>query len=344
MTDAGSTKPVLMEPGGSSLTSRLSASVPRVIADAGPRASEKYVEFFTATIRNANTRRAYAIAINQLLDWCQRHGVALHALRPTIVATYIEELMRHASPPTVKQHLAAMRVFCDYLVVGQVLPTNPCHAVRGPKHIVKKGKTPVLTQQQARDLLDSIEVAQTHPLTGVVTPNLIGLRDRALIAMMIYSFARIGAAIAINVEDYYLNGKRGWFRLKEKGGKHHDVPAHHNAEAYMDAYLHHAGIADDRKSPLFRSAPGHAGSMTDNRLSARDALAMVKRRAAAIGLPRNICNHTFRATGVTAYLLSPGSTLEKAQAIACHESPRTTALYDRRSDDVSLDEIERIVI
>jgi site-specific recombinase XerD len=320
------------------------ASIPRVIRDAGPIASEKYIEFFTATIRNPNTRRAYAIAVNRMLGWCEQHGIELAALRPTIVATYIEELMSTASPPTVKQHLAALRVFCDYLVVGQVLPTNPCHAVLGPKHVVKKGKTPVLTPQQARELLDSIEVATVHPLTGAVTPNLVGLRDRVLIAMMIFSFARVGAALGMNVEDYWINGKRAWFRLREKGGKHHEIPAHHKAEEYMDAYLKLAGIARDLKSPLFRSAPGHAGVLTSERLTARDALAMVKRRAAAIGLPRGICNHTFRGTGITAYLLSPGSTLEKAQAIAAHESPRTTAIYDRRADGVSLDEIERIMI
>ncbi|QOV92089.1 tyrosine-type recombinase/integrase [Humisphaera borealis] len=328
---------------GSSLANRFNFPVPAVIANAGPVAREKYIEYFTATIRNANTRRAYAVAVNRMLGWCDRHGIALPALRPTIVATYIEELMRTVSPATVKQHLAAIRDFCDYLVLGQVLPTNPCHAVRGPKHVVKSGKTPVLTQQQARELLDSIEVAHVHPLTGQVTANLIGLRDRALIAMMIYSFARIGAAVSMNVEDYWQNGKRWWFRLHEKGGKHHAVPAHHNAEQYLDAYLQATGIADQLKSPLFRTIPGHGGDVSDRRMTRNDALAMIKRRAKAAGMPRGTCCHTFRATGITAYLRG-GGVLENAQTIAAHESPRTTRLYDRRSDEISPGEIERIVI
>lgn len=318
--------------------------VPKPIADAGDNARERYFEFFTANIRNPNTRRAYLIAVNGFLGWCELNGLSLPSLRPTIVATYIEGLMRKLSPPTVKQHLAALRMFCDYLVIGQVLPTNPCHAVRGPKHVVKKGKTPVLSAKQARDLLDSIKVSYTHPLSGVATPNMMGLRDRALIATMIFTFARIGAVTAMNVEDYWQNGKRWWIRLHEKGGKHHEVPAHHTLEVYLDEYILHAGIGHQGKMPLFRSIPGHPQALTERRLSSRDALAMVKRRSAGSGLPNTTCNHSFRATGITAYLSSPGSTLERAMMIAAHESPRTTKLYDRRSDGITLDEIERITI
>ena len=108
--------------------------------------------------------------------------------------------------------------------------------MRGPKHVVKKGKTPVLDTEQARALLDAIDVS-----------TVVGLRDRALIGVMVYSFARVSAVIGMRVEDYYPNGKRWWFRLHEKGGKFHEVPAHHTAEEYMDAYLEAAGIAADKK-------------------------------------------------------------------------------------------------
>ena len=159
---------------------------------------------------------------------------------------------------------------------------------------------------------------------------------------MVYSFARVGAALAMRVEDYYSEGRRGWFRLHEKGGKLHQVPAHHNAEAYLDAYLEAAGIAQDRKSPLFRTIDRHR-TLTANPMSRYDALKMIKRRARAAGLPADICNHTFRATGITAYL-DNGGTIENAQAIAAHESPKTTKLYDRTSDAITLDEVERILI
>jgi integrase len=131
----------------------------------------------------------------------------------------------------------------DWLVTGHVVGTNPAHAVRGPKHVVKTGKTTVQSGEQARELLDSIDVT-----------TLVGLRDRALIPVMTFAFARIGAVVAMRVEDYYANGKRWWVRLYEKGGKRHEMPAHHNLGAHLDAYMKAAGVGDDGKAPLFRSA------------------------------------------------------------------------------------------
>lgn len=161
---------------------------------------------------------------------------------------------------------------------------------------------------------------------------------------MCYSFARVSAAITMNVEDYYQQGKRSWIRLHEKGGKFHQVPAHHSAEEYLDAYLAAACLGDDKKSPLFRSASGKIGMLSSERMSRTDVFRMVKRRAMAAGIGiERICCHTFRATGITAYLEN-GGTIEHAQAIAAHESPRTTKLYDRTNDALTLDEIERIVI
>ncbi|MFT3786008.1 MAG: tyrosine-type recombinase/integrase [Tepidisphaeraceae bacterium] len=344
MTDAPHNAVIVTGP--SSPLAAASRPVPALIADAGPQASHRFIEFFTATIRNPHTREAYARAAVQFFTWCESHRLDLHSLQPSIVATYIEQLMRERSAPTVKQHLAAIRMLFDYLVVGQVLPSNPAASVRGPKYVIKTGKTPVLTAEQARTLLDSIEIERLDEATGEPVPILIGLRDRAIIAVMAYSFARISAVTAMNVEDYWQNGKRWWLRLHEKGGKHHEVPAHHNVEAYLDAYLRAARINEAYKTPLFRTIPGHAsaaGSVTDRRFARRDALAMVKRRAKAAGLPRGTCNHTFRATGITTYLKG-GGTLEKAQAIAAHSSATTTKLYDRTRDELTLDEIERIVI
>jgi integrase len=219
----------------------------------------------------------------------------------------------------------------DYLVTGHIVFMNPASSVRGPKYVVKRGKTPVLEADQARTLLDSI-----------ATSTIVGLRDRALIGVMVYSFARVSATVHMRVEDYFLNGRRAWFRLHEKGGKRHEVPAHHNAEAYVDAYLAAAGIADQKKGPLFRSVDRHR-QLTLNPMARTDVLLMIKRRAEAAGLPSSTCCHTFRATGITAYL-NNGGTIENAQAIAAHESPRTTKLYDRTSDEITLDEVERIVI
>ncbi len=159
---------------------------------------------------------------------------------------------------------------------------------------------------------------------------------------MVYSFARISAATAMRMEDYFHSGKRWWFRLHEKGGKRHEVPAHHNAEEYLDEYLKRASGTGDKKESIFRTIDKR-GNLTDRTMTRTDALKMVKRRARAAGLPYSTCCHTFRATGITAYLEN-GGTIEKAQTIAAHESPRTTKLYDRTSDAITLDEIERILI
>lgn len=309
---------------------QLQRYVPALFLDAGKKSGWRVLEFFAARIRNKNTREAYGRAVGQFSDWCGRNKLTLASLNPVVISAYVEELSKRASPPTVKQHLAAIRMLFDYLVTGQIVPANPAAAVKGPKWVVKKGKTPVLTAEEARALLDSIDVTTVG-----------GLRDRALIAVMVYSFARVGAVVAMEVEDYFRQGKRLWFRLHEKGGKRHDVPAHHTAESYMDEYLVAVGAAHGQ-NPLFRTLDRRR-ELTLNRLDRREALAMIKRRAKAAGLPSTICCHSFRATGITAYLLA-GGTLEHAQRIASHESPTTTKLYDRTNDEVSLDEIEKIRI
>jgi site-specific recombinase XerD len=313
------------------LAVRSSGPLPTLVINAGERAGIRFLEFFALTIRNPNTRRAYAHAVGEFLTWCAQAGlISITAVQPLHVAAWIELQTQTLSAPTVKQHLAAIRHLFDWLVVGQVVLHNPATSVRGPSHTARQGKTPVLDPTEARQLLDSIDVS---------TP--IGLRDRALIGLMVFSFARVGAALATRVEDVYTQNKRLWVRLREKGGKRHEMPCHHTLEAYLHAYLDGAGIADDAKSPLFRTIRRGTGQLSGAPLPQANAYAMVRRRAVAAGIGTKIGNHTFRATGITAYLKN-GGTLENAAAMANHASTRTTQLYDRRRDDISLDEVERI--
>jgi site-specific recombinase XerD len=296
-------------------------------------AERQVLEFFAAHLRNRNTRKAYAQAVADFGAWCaQRRISSLTQVRPMHVSAFVEELTTKIAPPSVKQKLTALRMLFDWLVVHQVLPNNPADAVRGPKYVVKKGKTSVLSVEETRELLDHIDTA-----------SVVGLRDRALIALLVYTFARVGAAIAMRVGDVYVQGKRTWVRLHEKGGKRHEMPAHHNLEAYLDAYITAAGLATDPKGPLFRSTVGRSGELTDRPLHQPDVYRMIGRRAAAADIRTRIGCHTFRATGITEYLRNGGK-LEIAQAMANHESARTTGLYDRRQDEISLDEIERILI
>jgi integrase/recombinase XerD len=310
----------------------MSVRLPALFAP-DPDAARRFIEFFTANIRNPNTRRAYFRAVGEFADWCDAHGLPdLQDIEPVHVAAHIEALQRRLAAPSVKLHLAAVRMLFDWLVVGQALRVNPASAVRGPKYSVKKGKTAVLTADEARTLLDSIDIA---------TP--VGLRDRALIGLMVYTFARVGAAVKMRVEDVYMQGRRTWVRLHEKGGKAHEMPCHHSLEAYLHAYIDGCGIGADSKGFLFRTAPGWSGALTEAPMDQQAAYNMVARRALAAGIATKIGNHSFRATGITTYLRN-GGRREIAQQMANHESARTTGLYDRRDDDVSLDEVERIVI
>jgi integrase/recombinase XerC len=308
-------------------------TLPALVTEAGDRAAYRFLEFFTARIRNPHTRRSYGRAVGDFCAWLEARGMRdITQVNSFIVAAWVEHMQQEHPAPTVKQRLAAVRMMFDWLATGGVMPFNPATAVRGPKHSVKKGKTPVLAPEEARQLLDSIDVT---------TP--IGLRDRALIGLMVYSFGRVGAALAMQVEDVFTQNRRLWVRLHEKGGKEHTMPCHHNLEEYLIAYMDGCGLRDDPKAPLFRTIGRGTGQLTSTTLPQANAWAMVQRRAARAGIETRIGNHTFRATGITAYLKN-GGTLERAATMANHASTRTTQLYDRRSDDITLDEVERVLI
>ena len=315
------------------LVAASNSRAPALIAASGSRASYRFLEFFTANIRNPHTRRAYARAAVEFFGWLAANGVTqLADIESVHVATYIEELQRARSAPTAKVRLAALKHLFDWMVVGQIMPNNPAAAVRGPRHIVRRGKTPVLDPTEARQLLDAIDIT-----------TVIGLRDRALIGLMVYSFSRIGAAIDMRVEDAFTQNRRLWVRLHEKGGKQHAMPCHHNLETYLHAYIDGAKLAGSPNALLFQTYSRATGQLTGNPLPQANAYAMIQRRARAAKITTKIGNHTFRATGVTAYLKN-GGTLEKAAQMANHASTRTTQLYDRRAEEVTLDEVERVLI
>jgi integrase/recombinase XerD len=307
--------------------------LPALIERAGERAAWRFVEFFTVNIRNKNTRAAYGQAAGAFLRWCEdRCVMRIEDVRPVHVAGYIEQLQATRKAPTVKQHLACIRMLFDWLVTGQVLPSNPAHAVRGPRHSVIKGATTVMSSQETSEFLKSID-----------TTHVVGLRDRAFIAVMVYAFARVSAVVSLKVEDYFPLQKRWWLRLKEKGGKVNEMGCHHKLEQYLDEYLAAAGIAQDKKGPLFRAAIGRTGKLSERSMSRVDAWYMVRRRARDAGIETAIGNHSFRAIGITDYL-ERGGDINIAKRMAGHSNVKTTELYDRRGDEVSFSEIERVGI
>jgi site-specific recombinase XerD len=314
----------------------LAAKVPAVFLP-NEKAAKRFFGFFTAHIRNRNTRRADYKAACRFADWCEGRGLpGLADVKPPHVATYIEALAvakpegPGLSKPTVKQHLAALRMLFDWLVVGHVLDVNPAHAVRGPKYSQKKGKTPVLDREEARALIAAID-----------TSSLTGLRDRAPIGVMVYTFARVGAVLQMNVGDYLSQGRRGWVRLHEKRGKEHEAPCIPKLETYLDEYIASVGIAGDIDGPLFRTTGRSTG--TPHRMTQQDAYRLIQRHAKRAGIKTRIGNHTMRATGITDYLKSDG-VLAEARKMANHAETRTTQLYDRRADTASLDEYGKVGI
>ena len=308
------------------------AHVPALIAAAGEDAARHFLNFFIASIRNRNTRRSYARQVRLFFAWIEHHGIRdVRDIRTEHVAAYIETLTRSSlETASVKQALSAFRMLFDWLVVHQVVPQNPTAAVRGPKLVVSEGKTPALSAEEVAELIESIP-----------TNTLVGLRDRALIGLMAYTFARVGAALSMNVGDYYPEGKQWSVRLREKGGKRKQIAVHHVLEEYMDAYLDAAGIRDDKGTPLFRTAYKKTGTLTERRMSQPDAWDMLQRRAKKAGVTTAICNHSWRATGITNFLENGGA-IEMAQYMAGHADPRTTKLYDRRQQKVTRGEVERI--
>lgn len=296
-----------------------------------PLAAQRTLAFFTVNIRNPHTRRAYGRAVADFSTWCAGQGLTqLQQVLPWHVAAYIET--RALSAPSLLQQLAALRRLFDWLVVGQVLATNPASPVRGPRHAVTQGSTPVLAADELRALFDAID-----------TDSTLGLRDRALMGLMVHSFARVGAVVQMRVEDVFVQQRRTWVRLHEKGGQVHSMPCHPQLQAWLRAYLQGTGL--DRpgggKTWLFRSALGRSGQLSERPLRQSDVFKMVARRAAAAGIETRVGCHSFRATGITEYLRH-GGRLEVAQQMAHHGSARTTGLYDRRGPQVTLEEVSRL--
>lgn len=324
-----------------------SDALPRIIKAAGRRASERWFEFFTAELTNDNTRRAYAIALSEFFAFLEhKTGLAsgpigMQSITSVHIALWRESLIKQPmlengkprAVTTVKLKLAAVRSFFRYLQAGSVLLVDPAAAVRAPKHSVTIGKTPVLEGGEAAKILDHLSM-----LIASDPKDLIALRDRALIAMLVFTLARISAAVGMRTENVRRVSRRLEVQLVEKGGKVHVMPCHHELEDYLMAYIEAASLETEPLSPLFRSVDNATGTLGDMPLKRTKAWEMVQRRVRAAAVTTVACNHTFRATGITTFLLNGGA-IEKARDMAAHASIRTTQLYDRRSKAVKQDDV-----
>lgn len=307
------------------------SSAPVLIEKSGSAAQFAWEEFIYGKIRNLHTRAAYERAIRRFLAHCDALGKQLSTVSPRDVGSYLDE--QDYAPATKKLHLSAIRHFFDKLVTRHVIMLNPAHSVRGERLQVVEGKTPEITVPQARKLMQSLD-----------TSHVVGLRDRAIIAIMIYTAARVGAVAALRRGDFYDLGDQHCLRFNEKGGKSREIPVRHDLQQFIGDYLAAGGMDyADKSNPLFRTTILKTKKLTQNAMAAGDMARMVKRRMKDAGLPSRLSPHSFRVTTITD-LLSQGVPLEDVQNLAGHADPRTTRLYDRRKRKVTRNIVERISV
>ncbi len=307
------------------------SGLPTLVAQAGPAASFAWEEFIYAKIRNPHTRAAYERAIRQFLKHCDQLEKDLAHISPRDVGTYLDGL--DYAPATKKLHLSGLRHFFDTLVTRHVIVLNPASSVRGERLQVVEGKTPEISIEQARRLMRSLD-----------TSTVIGLRDRAIIAILIYTAARVGAISKLRRNDFYNTGDQFCLRFHEKGGKSREIPVRFDLQQFIHEYLAAAGLeVSDKMAPLFRTTIRRTKKITMNGMTAGDMGRMVKRRIRHAELPSRLSPHSFRVATITD-LLSQGVPLEDVQNLAGHADPRTTRLYDRRQRKVTRNIVERISI
>src|ERR1700757_241679 len=226
--------------------------------------------------------------------------------------------------------MAAIRMLFSWLTEKGVLAMNPAREVKTEKFSRTEGKTPAFDTEQVQKVLDKID-----------TSNEVGLRDRALLGTLAYTFARIGAVVNLKVEDYFQTGKRSLIRFKEKGGKEKEIPVHHRLEEILDEYLKVSKLGDNPTGPMFPTTLGKSRELGKRPMTRIDGANLLKRQLKDANIVGGYSPHSFRATGITNYL-EKGGTLEVAQRIAGHADSRTTKLYDRRGQKVLLEDMERI--
>lgn len=309
-------------------------TLPGIVHRAGQAAVFAAEEFFYGSIRNEHTRTAYRRAVDQFLAWCEDRGLELVGIAPKDVGQYFDGLRKKGlGPATRNQHLSAVRHFFDGMVTRHAIILNPALSVRGERYTVIEGKTPEISIQSARDLLKSID-----------TSTAVGLRDRALLAILAYTSSRAGAAAKLRKGDFYDAGDQWMLRFEEKGGKAREIPVRHDLQQMIAAYIEAAGLqAAAKDRPLFRAAIGRTGKFAATAIHVNDICRMMKRRLKDASLPQRLSPHSFRVAVITD-LLTQGVPLGDVQHLAGHADPRTTRLYDRRQKKVTRNIVERISI
>lgn len=240
-----------------------------------PEAFRRTAEFFTAELRSDNTRRACLNAARRFSGWCAERGLAdLTRIETVHVAGHVKSLEESFNVPSIKQHLAALKHLFDHLVTGGIIKVNPAAAIRGPRYSAAEGKTPILTGDEPRRLLDAIK-----------TDSPVGLRDRALIGPALHG--RAG-------ERGHFSESRGLLQpgrelVRPPARERRQAPCHacnHRLQEYLAAYIDAAGIAGDPKGPLFRTMRRGAPQISKAPLTQSNVYELIQRGRQTPASPR----------------------------------------------------------
>ena len=305
-------------------------AMPSLVLNAGSNARYAWEEFIYGEISNPHTRRAYSKAIADLLDSAEAADLSLSQISPKFIRTHFEKMV--GSVPTKKLRLSAVRRFFDIAVTRHAVPLNPALSVRGERYSVVEGKTPEITPAQVAKLLRRCD-----------EKTLVGIRDKTIIAILIYTAARVGAVSTLMLSDYSTTGNNYSLRFKEKGGKAREIPVRHDLEALILSYIERSGVGLGKTTPLFRSAIKKTDALSNLPMHTNDIRRMLKRRLKAAELSTEFSPHSFRVCALTD-LLKQEVPREDVQYLAGHADARTTALYDRRSKKVTRNIVERISV
>ena len=302
--------------------SSMSKALPAIIYRAGEDVGVVWEEFFDQEIASLHTRRAYLHAVNKFLAWSESRGLELLEIIPGNVRQYLHEMP--TGVPTEKLHLAALRKFFECLVNHHLIVINPAASVRGTHYPVADRKTPEIQAQEVETLMKSIMTTYKHK--SETRSDLLGLRDRAILAVLVFTAARVGAIARLTFDDLRPDGPEYSLCFLDKGGKSREIPVLADLRKVLFAYIQSAQISE---GPIFRAARGPTRTLKDHALKPDDICTMIKRRIKAAGLSIDLSPHSFRVAAIT-NLLKHNASLEDIQHLAGHADPRTTRLYDQR--------------
>jgi integrase/recombinase XerD len=294
------------------------------------KTADTFLELLGARVRNPNTRSAYRVAWRSFLAFCSARRLELEGVKAYHVGAWLDQ--HPGSRSTQRQHLAAVRLLFDHLMMRGVVEYNPGARAKPPRLVREFSHTPVFEEAEIAAFLESIKQS-----------SLKDIRDKAIFCVLLYSWCRVSALTSLVVGDYYERAGQRWLRFQEKRGKEHEVPAHTKAREAIDSWLEASGLSSNPAAPLFPAVGKGRGGIELKPLDRRSILKLVEKRARASGIIKRVCCHSFRATGITEYMNS-GGTIEIAQQIAGHKSPSTTRIYDRSRDLLTIEEIERVQI